>query len=67
MAPGGLEARYRRLLRCYPADHRAVHRDEMIGVLLAGAGPGQDRPGLSESADLLMGAARIRVRPGRAL
>jgi hypothetical protein len=67
MAPAGLEALYRRLLRWYPADHRAVHRDEMLGVLMAASRPGRDRPGLGESADLLMGAARIRLRPGRAL
>jgi hypothetical protein len=67
MAAAGLEARYRRLLRWYPADHRAAHRDEMLGVLMAAADPGRDRPGLSESADLLAGAARIRFRPGRAL
>ena len=67
MAAARLEVRYRRLLRCYPADHRAAHCDEMIGVLLAAAEPGRDRPGLRESADLLAGAARIRLRPGRAL
>jgi hypothetical protein len=63
----GLEARYRRLLRCYPADHQAVHRDEMLGVLMNAAEPGRDRPGLRESADLLAGAVLIRLRPGRAL
>jgi len=67
MAATGLEARYRRLLRWYPEVHRAVHRDEMLGVLMAAAEPGRDRPGLAESADLLIGAARIRLRPGRAL
>ena len=30
-----LERRYRRLLRCYPPGHRQVHREEMLGVLLA--------------------------------
>ena len=59
--------RYRRLLRWYPAEHRALHQEEMLGVLMAGAGPGRNRPGLTESADLLLGAARIRLRPGRAL
>jgi hypothetical protein len=67
MAASGIEDRYRRLLRWYPADHRAFHRDEMLGVLMAAAEPGRDRPRVSESADLLMGAARIRLRPGRAL
>ena len=67
MSEAGLEARYRRLLRWYPADHQAVHRDEMLGVLMTSAEPGRDRPGLRESADLLAGAALIRLRPGRAL
>jgi hypothetical protein len=67
MGPAGLEDRYRRLLRWYPAAHRAVHQEEMLGVLMAGAEPGRSRPGLTESADLLLGAARIRLRPGRAL
>ena len=67
MAAAGLEARYRRLLRWYPAEHRLVHRDEMLGVLMAATEPGRDRPRLRDSADLLMGAARIRLRPGRAL
>lgn len=67
MTPVGLEICYRRLLRWYPAEHRALHQDEMLGVLMAGAEPGQHRPGLAESADLLLGAARIRLRPGRAL
>jgi hypothetical protein len=67
MAMTGLEARYRRLLGWFPADHRALHAEEMIGVLMAAAPPGRDRPGLADSADLLMGAARIRLRPGAAL
>jgi hypothetical protein len=67
MAPVGLETRYRRLLRWFPAEHRAVHQEEMLGVLMAGAEPGRTRPGQAESADLLLGAARIRLRPGRAL
>jgi len=67
MAPAGLEARYRRLLRWYPAEHRAVHCDEMLGVLMSGAPQDRDRPGIAESANVLLGALRIRVRPGRAL
>jgi hypothetical protein len=67
MAIAGLEIRYRRLLRWYPAEHRAVHQDEMLAVLMAGAESGRDRPRLAEVADLLLGAARIRLRPGRAL
>jgi hypothetical protein len=67
MAPVGLEICYRRLLRWYPAEHRALRQEEMLGVLMAGAKPGRRRPSLAESADLLLGAARIRLRPGRAL
>jgi hypothetical protein len=67
MAPVGLEICYRRLLRWFPAEHRALHQEEMLGVLMAGAEPGRNRPSRAESADLLLGAARIRVRPGRAL
>ena len=57
MAPAGLETRYRRLLRWFPAEHRAVHQEEMLGVLMAGAEPGRTRPGRAESADLLLGAS----------
>jgi hypothetical protein len=67
MAAAGLEARYRRLLGWFPADHRAVHGEEMLGVLMAGADEDRDKPGVPETADLLLGAARIRLRPGRAL
>ncbi len=67
MAMSGLEARYRRLLGWFPAGHRALHAEEMIGVLMAAAPPGRDRPGLADSVNLLMGAMRIRLRPGAAL
>lgn len=67
MAAAGLEARYRRLLGWFPADHRAVHGEEMLGVLMAGADDDRDKPGVPETGDLLLGAARIRLRPGRAL
>ncbi|NUP01008.1 MAG: hypothetical protein HOW59_24115 [Nonomuraea sp.] len=57
-----LEARYRRLLAAYPRDHRARHEEEMIGVLLAGARPGQIRPRPADAADLLWGALRVHGR-----
>ncbi|MEV3981712.1 hypothetical protein [Nonomuraea sp. NPDC049758] len=57
-----LEARYRRLLAAYPRDHRARHEEEMIGVLLAGARPGQTRPHPADAADLLWGALRVHGR-----
>lgn len=57
-----LEARYERLLRWYPAGHQDRHGGEMLGVLLAAAGPGRDRPTARESANLIGGALRIRLR-----
>ena len=59
---GGLEGGYRRLLRWYPAWYRGQHEEEMLGVLMTAARPGQRRPGVRESADLLWSALRIRVR-----
>jgi hypothetical protein len=58
-----LERRYRRLLACYPADHRRVHGQEMLDVLMTGAHAGQRSPGLAESADLIWGAVQVRIRP----
>ncbi len=57
-----LEDRYRRLLSWYPADHRLEHEQEMLGVLLAGARPGQTRPSAADVHDLLRGAVRIHLR-----
>jgi hypothetical protein len=56
-----LERRYRRLLSWYPRDHREHHGDEMLGVLLPGAGE-RTRPSRRETTDLLRGAARIHLR-----
>jgi hypothetical protein len=61
-----LERAYGRLLRWYPAGHQARHADEMLGVLMAGAGSGRHRPGLADSADLITGALRIRLRAATA-
>jgi hypothetical protein len=60
-----LEARYRRLLAMYPAEHRRKHQDEMLGVLMTGARAGQHRPGLADTANLAWGALLIRLRPAR--
>ena len=57
-----LERRYRRLLRCYPPSHRALHREEMLGVLLDTARPGQRRPGLGQAVNLAACGLAIRVR-----
>ncbi|MFL5518990.1 MAG: hypothetical protein ACJ8DJ_22760, partial [Gemmatimonadales bacterium] len=57
-----LERRYRRLLSWYPREHRAVYEQEMLGVLMEGAGPDRSRPTLSERVDLLRGALGARLR-----
>ena len=57
-----LERRYRRLLRCYPPSHRAVHREEMLGVLLATARPGQRAPGAGQAVNLVACGLAIRAR-----
>jgi len=51
-----LERRYRRLLKCFPARYRREHEQEILSVLMAGAAEGQRRPGLADSADLVMSA-----------
>ena len=61
-AAGGLERSYRRLLRWYPAPYRHRHEEEILGVLMAAAQPGQRRPGARESADLVLSALKIRMR-----
>ena len=56
-----LERRYRRLLAWYPWAYRQEHEDERLGGLLAGAA-GRRRPGLGDSADLMLGGLRMRAR-----
>ncbi|MFI7690008.1 hypothetical protein ACIBQ6_13100 [Nonomuraea sp. NPDC049655] len=56
-----LEDRYRRLLAWYPKEHRALHEEEMVAVLLTTAAPGRDRPTVRETFDLLRGAFAIRL------
>ncbi len=62
MSESALEHRYRRLLAWYPAAFRHEQEDEMLAVLMAGARPGQRRPGLLASADLIRNALVIRIR-----
>lgn len=57
-----LERRYRRLLAWFPAEHRQAYGEEMIGVLLASARPGSTRPSAAETADLIGGGVRSRLR-----
>jgi hypothetical protein len=61
-----LERGYRRLVACYPRSFRNENEDEIIAVLLATADPGQRRPGVAESFDLLRGAIRMRMGLTRA-
>ncbi|MEV4415266.1 hypothetical protein [Catellatospora sp. NPDC049609] len=56
-----LERRYERLLALFPAGHRAEYGDEMLGVLLTAARPGQRFPGLRETADLVGCAVWMRL------
>jgi hypothetical protein len=56
-----LADRYRRLLAWYPRDHRERHGEEMLSVLLTGAGE-RTRPSGGETADLLRGALRLHLR-----
>jgi hypothetical protein len=57
-----LERRYRRLLKFFPARYRREHEQEILSVLMAGAREGQQRPGLADSADLLISAIFMRWR-----
>lgn len=54
-----LEHSYRRLLRWLPAEYRALREDEMIGVLLEAARPGQRRPDPADAANLLYAVAGV--------
>ena len=59
--PAGLERAYRRLVAWYPRSFRREQEEELLGVLMAGSRPGQRRPGLAETADLLRGAVAMRL------
>jgi hypothetical protein len=55
-----LERRYRRLLTWFPAAHRGVYGEEMIGVLLASTPEGRDRPSRQDALNLVGGGLRAR-------
>jgi hypothetical protein len=59
-----LEGRYRRLLTAYPPEHRHEYGREMLGVLMAGARPGQRLPALGETTDLLRSGVLARLGRG---
>jgi hypothetical protein len=61
-AAGGLEESYRRLLRWYPPVYRHRHEEEILGVLMATAQPGQRRPRVRDSLDLLWWGLKVRIR-----
>jgi hypothetical protein len=63
----GPERGYRRLLACYPRAFRRENEQEILAVLMDCARDGQQRPGLAESADLIWGALRVRLRPATGL
>ena len=57
-----LERRYRRLLRWYPAGHREIYAEEMLGVLLAGAAARHaTRPSAGEALNLAAAGIRARI------
>jgi hypothetical protein len=60
--PAGLEQSYRRLLAWYPPGFRSEQGEEILAVLMASAQPGQRRPGLLETLDVLRSAVRMRLR-----
>jgi hypothetical protein len=64
-AHAGLEQRYRRLLRLYPHEFRARCAEEMLGVLMASAGKGQNRPARSDVSDVVRGSLVMRLRGPR--
>jgi hypothetical protein len=58
-----LERGYRRVLAWYPRAFRQENEQEILTVLLASAKDGQRRIGLAETAALIRGALRMRLRP----
>jgi hypothetical protein len=63
--PSRLERGYRRVLACYPKEFRRDSGEEILAVLLATAGEGQQRAGLAECADLLRGAIKMQLGMSR--
>lgn len=56
--------RYRRLLRVYPAAHRAAYEEEMVGVLMADSPPGRRFPSPAAALDLLRAGLTVRLTQG---
>jgi hypothetical protein len=62
-----LEIRYRRLLSLYPRRHRELYAEEMVGVLMASADPGRDKPSLDDRMDIAASALLVWLRGSRDL
>jgi hypothetical protein len=60
-----LERRYRRWLAIYPKSFRTDHEDEMVAVLMQGAGSDRSRPRAREVANLASHGLRRRACGGR--
>src|SRR5262249_56897283 len=60
--PAALERSYQRLLAWYPRGFRREYGQEVLAVLLAGARPGQRRPGLAEAVHLILSGLGARLR-----
>src|SRR5262249_60972045 len=60
--PAALERSYQRLLAWYPRGFRREYGQEVLAVLLAGARPGQRRPGLAEAVNLILSGLGARLR-----
>jgi hypothetical protein len=56
----GLERRYRRLLRAYPAWYRRERSEEMLGTLLEDGPPGRRWPPFRNVRALVIGGLRVR-------
>jgi hypothetical protein len=56
-----LERRFRQLLAAYPRAFRREHEQEILAVLMDGAGEGQRRPRLAEAANLIKYALWMRL------
>jgi hypothetical protein len=57
-----LERRFRRWLAWYPAEHRRVYGEEMIGVLLASTPHGRSHPRAADVVALVRGGIITRIR-----
>ncbi|WP_194918383.1 hypothetical protein [Catenulispora rubra] len=56
-----LETSYRKALRLLPRTYQAQHAEEMLGVLMDGAEPGQSRPKAREVLSVAMLGLRLRL------